>query len=69
MQKLVNVDYFTPIIVYCKKGIRATGAERILTSAGFENVLMLGGTTIKPLLCVMNGVISIPYLDVCYCQT
>ena len=38
-----------PIIVYCKKGIRAGEAKKILLSLGYTNIMSLGGVETEPL--------------------
>jgi rhodanese-related sulfurtransferase len=39
----LQLSPYTPIMVYCKSGIRATSAACILISLGFINVYNLGG--------------------------
>jgi rhodanese-related sulfurtransferase len=64
----VDIEDDFPIIIYCKKGIRATIAEDILSLSGFENVLMLGGVEVEPLKRVFSNRLSIDRLKVCRCQ-
>jgi phage shock protein E len=45
----LNIRKTHPIIVYCKKGIRAGIAKEILEIAGYRNVHSLGGTETDPL--------------------
>jgi rhodanese-related sulfurtransferase len=56
-----------PIIVYCKKGIRAAITKDILQTQGFKKVLSLGGVETEPLLSVMTGQRQCPFLKVCNC--
>lgn len=56
----------TPIIVYCKKGIRAEMAKERLKKYGMSIVLNLGGVLEEPLKSIMNGNILDPYLKPCY---
>lgn len=42
--KYVNVNQ--PILVYCKKGIRAGEAVKILNNLGYYKVINLGGVTL-----------------------
>ena len=39
-----------PIIVYCKRGIRAGAMKNALENAGFHNVINLGGIETMPLI-------------------
>jgi len=39
-----------PILVYCKKGIRAAHAVKILKALGYSNVYNLGGVAVEPLI-------------------
>ena len=39
-----------PILVYCKRGIRAAAMEEALLNAGFLNVINLGGIDTMPLI-------------------
>jgi rhodanese-related sulfurtransferase len=39
-----------PIVVYCAKGVRSTVMEDALISAGFYNVINLGGLQTNPVL-------------------
>lgn len=38
-----------PIIVYCKKGVRATFAASLLRRLGYRRVMILGGVDVEPL--------------------
>lgn len=38
-----------PILVYCKKGVRAAKALRVLNDIGYDNVISLGGVDTEPL--------------------
>ena len=66
--KIGNYPESTPIIVYCKKGIRAKMAKEILETMGYSNVANLGGVEIEPLNSVMRGKIPVKGLDVCLCK-
>lgn len=59
----VPIDH--PIIVYCKKGIRAGIAKDLLQQLGYEYVMVLGGVEVAPLNKVMSG--EMPVLSVCGC--
>ena len=48
----------TPIILYCKKGIRANIAKDILLQAGFPKVMVLGGTDLPPVSDIISGKVS-----------
>lgn len=52
-----------PIIVYCKKGIRAEQAKIFLKELGMKNVKNIGGVTTEPLKSTIenNDII-------CYCK-
>jgi rhodanese-related sulfurtransferase len=58
----------TPIILYCKKGIRAKMAKDILETMGYRNVASLGGVEIEPLQSVMSGKTKLKGLNVCLCK-
>lgn len=58
-----------PIIVYCKKGIRAELAYEILLELGFVNVFNLGGVEEQPLLDFMLGNTKLNFLRVCMCKS
>lgn len=45
----LNIKKDTPIMVYCKKGIRSKLATDMLRDIGFKNVIDLGGVTKQPL--------------------
>jgi rhodanese-related sulfurtransferase len=47
--------YNTPVIIYCKKGIRAELARNMLSSMGFFNTTVLGGVKVKPLSDLFNN--------------
>jgi phage shock protein E len=38
-----------PIVVYCRRGVRAAAMENALMNAGFHNVINLGGIDTMPL--------------------
>ena len=59
-RKLVVFDKHVPIIIYCKKGIRARIAKEMLQRQGFKNVLILGGVNIEPLKSIMEGKAKAP---------
>jgi rhodanese-related sulfurtransferase len=45
-----------PIVIYCKKGVRAGMGKRILEDLwGFTNVLVLGGVAEPPVKDIMEG--------------
>ncbi len=46
---LKNKRRDTPIIIYCKKGIRAGIAKKLVMQHGFMNVTNLGGVEVDPL--------------------
>lgn len=62
---LENIPRTRPIIVYCKKGIRANEAKKILNSMGFINVISIGGVLTEPLKSLFDGEIEYKNLDVC----
>lgn len=45
----MNIRKDTPIMVYCKKGIRSAIATDMLKDIGYKNVTDLGGITLQPL--------------------
>lgn len=51
-RRLLNVSRRRerPIIVYCKRGIRAAAMIDVLRNAGFYNVINLGGVETMPLM-------------------
>jgi len=53
-------------IVYCKKGIRAKQASKILKRYNVK-VINLGGVLDSPLKSIISGEKEIPYLKVCRC--
>ena len=50
----MNVTKDTPIMVYCKKGIRSGIAANMLQDIGYKNVTDLGGITLQPLKSIYN---------------
>ena len=50
----MNVTKDTPIMVYCKKGIRSAIATDMLRDIGYKNVTDLGGITLHPLKAIYN---------------
>lgn len=44
-----HVPHYWPIILYCKKGIRAKLAKEILYKMGYYHTILLGGIEIPPL--------------------
>jgi len=60
-----NASKTHPILVYCKKGVRANIAKQIIRSMGFRNVISLGGVADSPLKDVMFG--KNRKLQVCNC--
>jgi len=57
-----NIPLSTLIHVYCKKGIRAEIAVKMLNRMGYNNVKSLGGVELSPLREIMKEGIK-----VCYC--
>ena len=55
----------TPLIVYCKKGIRAAEARKQLLNLGAKYVLNLGGVEEEPLKSIITGERRIPFLTFC----
>jgi len=49
-----NISHSTPIYVYCKKGVRADIAVKILNKMGYRNTRSLGGVEMSPLRDIMN---------------
>lgn len=47
--KNIGVNKYHPIVVYCKKGIRAAHAKKILERLGYKYVFNLGGVETEPL--------------------
>jgi rhodanese-related sulfurtransferase len=47
--KSVGANFDTPVIVYCKKGVRAGVAMQMLKQMGYRNVSSLGGVETEPL--------------------
>lgn len=66
--KLESYPETTPIIIYCKKGIRAEIAKDMLEMMGYRNVATLGGVEIEPLRSIMTGKTKLKGLDVCFCK-
>jgi len=61
-----NVRPNTPIIVYCKKGIRAAEACcQLLQKLGMKRVMNLGGVLDEPLKGIMSGRIRSKFLKRC----
>lgn len=56
-----------PLIIYCKKGIRAQVAKDILKEHGFQKVMNLGGVETSPLKEIMAGKYHNPFFKVCHC--
>ena len=46
---LKTVPKDRPVVVYCKKGVRARIAKEILTGLGYKQVVVLGGVETTPL--------------------
>ena len=46
---LQATDKERPVVIYCKKGIRARKAKTILQQLGFSYVTVLGGVEVEPL--------------------
>lgn len=57
-----------PIVVYCKKGIRADIAKQILKEQGFTKVMSLGGVDTVPLKDLISGILHNNQFKVCYCE-
>lgn len=55
-----------PVIVYCKKGVRAKIAKNLLINLGYHNAVALGGVKESPLKDVFSG--KNPVWEICYCQ-
>ena len=51
---IVGVDRQRDILVYCKKGIRASIAQKLLEEMGYENVGLLGGIDTPPLNTILE---------------
>jgi phage shock protein E len=63
--KLRRIDKDRPIVLYCKKGVRAKIAKKIIKSFGFKFVTSLGGVEEPPLKSVFSRKNSV--WPVCYC--
>ena len=50
----MKISKDTPIMVYCKKGIRSAIATNMLKDIGYKNVTDLGGITLHPLKAVYD---------------
>ena len=57
-----------PIIIYCKKGIRARIAKQILKEAGFRKVMSLGGVETEPIKDIITEELTNPFFKICYCE-
>ena len=62
---LSDIPRTRPIIVYCKKGVRANEAKILLNGLGFVNVISIGGVLEEPLKSLFAGRIEYKNLDVC----
>lgn len=67
MYTLFGTNKNRPIIVYCKKGIRANYAKDILKNMGYKNVYNLGGVEINPLKKYFSGRKYYKELKLCKC--
>lgn len=63
---LLNVAKNVPIVVYCKKGVRAKIAKNLLIELGYYNAVALGGVQEPPLDKVFSG--ENPVWKICYCS-
>jgi len=61
---LRNVPKFVPIVVYCKKGVRAKIAKELLHELG-RSAVALGGVEEPPLKAIFEG--YNPVWPICYC--
>lgn len=59
-----------PLILYCKKGIRAGIAKEILREQqGFKKVMSLGGVDTSPLKEIIRGERQNPFFKICTCSS
>ena len=65
MHRLVMESINRPIVIYCKKGIRAQIAVDIVKSFGFNYVLSVGGVQDGPLYDVFSR--ELPIWPICHC--
>jgi rhodanese-related sulfurtransferase len=65
---LQDVPRNYPILVYCKKGIRAGIAANILRKEHFTRVTVIGGVTEAPLNRVFRRGRKDPFFRVCGCH-
>ena len=45
--KITEIPQDTPVIIVCQSGARSANATRQLMAAGYENVINLGGGTLR----------------------
>jgi rhodanese-related sulfurtransferase len=64
---LRHYERSTPIVLYCKKGVRAKIAKRLVQELGFPNVTALGGVEEPPLKAVFSGT-SKGVFKICKCR-
>lgn len=62
----LKISRDTTILVYCKKGIRSTKAEKILKKLGYK-VINLGGVEDEPLKNIIYGNVKTHQLEKCQC--
>lgn len=56
-----------PIVVYCKKGLRASMARSFLERVGFTNVVVLGGVSEQPMKSLFDKSRKDTFLRICKC--
>ena len=56
-------SHLTPIVVYCKKGKRASLSKKIIQKLGYPNVIAWGGVDESPLKELFTT-----HLPICICQ-
>lgn len=57
-----------PLVLYCKKGVRASLARDMLYQRGYTNVIVLGGVDVPPLKNLFNKTALPPYLAIRFFQ-